>query len=465
MPPTIDHTNLHRTAKYFMDNGRAASPEAAVELLQTFGLTVQAGPEVAYSAGHQTALLTLVNVAGRTFLGGVEVVGLPDVASVSTLAPNRSLSDAVKELGGRPVPAPSRNWPSAVIGTGDGLPNRASAWQLTWEGWRGGVTPVRENARLQEDNALAIAPALAAAACAAEAFSFHAGDHPMAGRRSSGMSLWRPGAEWQSSDATEPRLAYLPSQLWVIGLGNLGQAFAWLLGCLPYAAGPPPLLFLQDFDCITPANESTSLLTSLRDVHRKKTRVVADWLEMRGFSTAIEERRFGPWTQRNAEEPGAALCGVDNAVARAALEKAGFGLIVEAGLGAGHQGFRNISMHTFPASRTAADIWSNHVASRSNVAEMPAYQSIRKHGMDACGVAQLASRTVAVPFVGLAAGCLVIAELLRRLHGGHALELASLSMLAADDIEVVTTKAPPYAFGHVPAAELPLTRAASSHPD
>ena len=37
----------------------------------------------------------------------------------------------------------------------------------------------------------------------------------------------------------------------------------------------------------------------------------------------------------------------------AALEKAGFGLIVEAGLGAGPQGFRNISMHTFPASRTA----------------------------------------------------------------------------------------------------------------
>ena len=78
--------------------------------------------------------------------------------------------------------------------------------------------------------------------------------------------------------------------LWIIGLGNLGQAFAWLLGCLPYPASPPPLLVLQDFDRVTPANESTSLLTSPRDVRCKKTRLVADWLDRRGFETVIEER-------------------------------------------------------------------------------------------------------------------------------------------------------------------------------
>lgn len=450
MPPTIDHTNLHRTAKYFMDNGRAASPEAAVRLLRTFGLTVVAGPELAGSAGHQTALLTLVNAASRTFLGGVEVTGLPDVASMTPLAPDQPLADAVKHLGGTPVSAPSPEWPCAVIGTGPGLPDRVRGWQLTWEGWRGGVTPVRENARLREDDALAIAPALAAAACAAEAFSFYAGDHPMAGRRPAGLSLWRPGNSWQSPDPTEPQVAYLPSRLWIVGLGNLGQAFAWLLGCLPYPASPAPLLVLQDFDRIAPANESTSLLTSPRDDRRKKARVVADWLDRRGFDTVIEERRFGPWTQRTADEPGAALCGVDNALARAALEKVGFDLVVEAGLGAGPQRFRNISMHTFPASRSAAEIWSGHAPSRADVENMPAYQSLRQHGMDKCGLAQLASRTVAVPFVGLTAGCLVVAELLRRLHGGQAAELASVSMLAMDDIELVPTGAPPYAFGHLP---------------
>lgn len=459
MPPDIDHSTLHRTAKYFMDNGRAESPEAAVGMLRAFGLTILAGAEVAHSASHQTALLTLVNVASRTLLGGVEVVGLPDVPSVSAVAPGRSLEAAVRELGGRPVSHAAPRWPCAVIGTAGPVAG-APAWRLTWGGWRGGAVPLRENARLGEDNGNPLAPALAAACCAAEAFAFHAGDHPMAGRRASGLSLWRPGAEWQSPDATEPRLAYLPSRLWIIGLGNLGQAFAWLLGCLPYPVNSAPLFVLQDFDTVTPANESTSLLTSPRDVRRKKTRVVADWLEARGFETVIEERRFGPWTRRTPEEPGAALCGVDNALARAALEDAGFGLVVEAGLGAGPQGFRSISMHTFPASRAAVDVWSDSGRSATAVEHMPAYESLRRDGVDGCGLAQLASRTVAVPFVSLAAGCLVVSELLRRLHGGVATELASLSMLAMGDIETVPMPAAPYAFGHVavspPAAAPPV---------
>jgi hypothetical protein len=45
---------------------------------------------------------------------------------------------------------------------------------------------------------------------------------------------------------------------------------------------------------------------------------------------------------------------------------------------------------------------------------MPAYQSLKREGMDSCGLAQLASRTVGVPFVGLIAACLVVSELLRR---------------------------------------------------
>jgi hypothetical protein len=266
------------------------------------------------------------------------------------------------------------------------------------------------------------------------------------------MSLWRPGACWLAPEP-EPPLAFLPSRLWIIGLGNLGQAFAWLLACLPFSPVSRPVLLLQDFDSMTPANLSTSLLTSDGDAHRKKTRVLAQWLELRGFDTILEERRFGKWTLRTSDEPGAALCGVDNALARASLETAGFGLIVEAGLGAGPQGFRHMFMHTFPGSRSAAEIWSNAAAAPSrSVEEMPAYQALRQRGRDNCGLTQLASRTVAVPFVSLTAGCLVLSELLRRLHGGVALEVASLSLLSLDDIEVVSSQALPYSFGHLPVA-------------
>jgi hypothetical protein len=114
MPASLDHTNLHRTAKYFMDNGRAESPQGAVELLKTFRLTVHAGTEVAHSAAHQTALLTLVNAASRILLAGVEVVGLPDAPCICGLAPHRPLADAVRELGGRPASGRSPNWPSGA---------------------------------------------------------------------------------------------------------------------------------------------------------------------------------------------------------------------------------------------------------------------------------------------------------------------------------------------------------------
>jgi hypothetical protein len=80
---------------------------------------------------------------------------------------------------------------------------------------------------------------------------------------------------------------------------------------------------------------------------------------------------------------------------------------------------------------------------------MPAYKALKKRGMDECGLAQLASRTVGVPFVGLIAGCLVIAELLRRLNGGVALEFASGSTLSLDDFEYGALQAPVYEHGHV----------------
>jgi hypothetical protein len=72
--------------------------------------------------------------------------------------------------------------------------------------------------------------------------------------------------------------------------------------------------------------------------------------------------------------------------------------------------------------------------------------------LDSCGLAQLASRTVGVPFVGVIAACLVFAELLRRLNGGKAFELLSGSVAALEDIESISISSKPYAFGHLPAA-------------
>jgi hypothetical protein len=453
MEAIIDSGSLHRTAKYFMDSGRADTHDEAMAFLKRFGLTVYVGEEIADSVHQQAALLTLINVARRTLLGGVQIVGLPDAPCLSPLATNVSMNQAVCDLGGQLVIDAKEDWPSAVIGNAT-VPssNLLPCWRLTWNGWRGGVIPVRDGRRLREGEAIALAPLLAAGACVAEVFAYHAGDHLMAGRRTSGLSLWRPGVDWLIDDGTEVALAFLPSRLWIIGLGNLGQAFAWALAALPYSDRHEVQLVLQDFDRIAASNESTSLLTFAADIHRRKARVVAEWLDARGFDTYVNERRFGVSTRRGEDEPGVALCGVDNALARAALEKSRFGLVVEAGLGAGPEAFRSLSVHTFPSTRSAEEIWSRQVGqtneNNEHVENMPAYQALKRKGLDTCGLAQLASRTVGVPFVGLIAACLVLSEPLRRLNGGCAFELLSGSVVTLDDMESVAIPCGPYAFGH-----------------
>jgi hypothetical protein len=452
MGQIIKPDSLHRTAKYFMDNGRADTHEDAMALLDGFGLTVFVGQEIAGSVHQQTALLTLVNAARRTLLGGIDVVGLPDAPSLTPLAHGRPLAEVVRDYGGHVAAEARPEWPSALIGDAESPSSKTPCWRPTWDGWRGGVVPVRDGRRLPEGEAIALAPLIAAATCAAEAFAYHAGDHPMAGRRASGLSLWRPGADWLTQDQTEPVLAFLPSRLWIIGLGNLGQALAWALAVLPYADRREVQMILQDFDRIGASNESTSLLSFAADIGRRKARVAGEWLEGYGFDIYLNERRFGPWTKRGEDEPGVALCGVDNALARAALEKPGFGLVVEAGLGAGPEAFRSLSVHTFPASRSAEEIWSRQVGqANESVDHMPAYQDLKRKGMDSCGLAQLASRTVGVPFVGLIAACLAVSELLRRLNGGSSFELTSGSVASLDDIETVSMPSAPYAFGHLPA--------------
>ncbi len=451
MSASVNHQELHRTAKYFMDNGRAATHEQAMGLLKTFGLSVHVGEEVAESSPHQVALLTLVNVARRTLLGGVDVVDLADARCCTPLGASTSLRRSVEMLGGCLVDRPRHELPSAVIGGAHPDQNNQPCWNLTWEGWRGGVVAGLDDP-LSDDDRVPLAPATAAAVCTAEAFAYFEGGNPMACRRSLGLSLWQPGRNWLDRAEDGPELSFLPSRLWLVGLGNLGQAYAWLLASLPYKDRAEVELFLQDFDRLAMSNDSTSVLSSEPDIGRMKTRVVSEWLEARGFHTRMIERRFSAASTRSEEEPGAALWGVDNANARMSLDKAGFDLVVEAGLGAGPQAFRSISLHTFPATRSAAAIWSQ-VGSKKNesVRSMPAYRALERDGMDECGLTQLASRTVGVPFVGVIAGSLVVSEILRRLHRADATEVMSTSVASLSDVELIHSFPAMFTSGYVDA--------------
>lgn len=134
---------------------------------------------------------------------------------------------------------------------------------------------------------------------------------------------------------TKPLLVHRLSVCLAIGLGHLGQAYLWALGMLPDASPQEVQLVLQDYDALVLANDSPSLLPSSVLLGEKKTRAMARWCEERGFRTAIVERRFNEKCWVNDDEPHVALCGVENPMARAALEQVGFRRVIEAGLGWG----------------------------------------------------------------------------------------------------------------------------------
>ena len=76
-----------------------------------------------------------------------------------------------------------------MIGNAEIVATEAPCWRVTWAGWRGGVIPVRQGGPLAETGTMALAPAVAAAVCAGKALAYHAGDHPMAGRRDSALRI------------------------------------------------------------------------------------------------------------------------------------------------------------------------------------------------------------------------------------------------------------------------------------
>lgn len=422
---------LHRLVKEALDSGVADSLEAAQALFLGFRLNLVLDPAAAVSRHHQAALLTAINLARRVFLGGVTVAGPLEQPLALDLPLGATLGEAVRRLGGRIADVPDPDLPTIRIG---GPPTARGAGfdlRLAWAGWCGGATPGYSDLQLNDDNAMPLAPMLAAALAVSEAYFHVRGGAPAAGRRQVTLSLWRPGEVDAFAAPAGPVLQRLPDRLWLVGLGHLGQAYLWALGLLPYPEPAALQLVLQDMDRITPSTESTSVLSEANLVGVMKTRAMADWTERRGYSPRIVERYFDDHFHRRDDEPGVLLCGLDNALGRRALDKVGFDLVVEAGLGRGPRDFQSLRLHTLPAARTADELWPANTNAGEDFTAQGAYQKLLKDGrLDQCGVTLLAGKAVGAPFVGAVAAALVVSEVLRHLHDGPMHQVIDLDLAA-----------------------------------
>jgi hypothetical protein len=220
----------------------------------------------------------------------------------------------------------------------------------------------------------------------------------------------------------------------VLGLGHLGNAYLWSLGTLPYRQPGAVEFVLNDFDRIEPENVETGVIFNADDERRLKSRACCAWMERRGFQTSLVERRFDATFRRHEKEPWMALCGFDSNPARRDLATAQFLRVIESGLGGMASNFDTISFHTLPNARTPDELWPDlseeeekkRAEHQKRVAlDNPGYSRL---GKDDCGRHELAGKSVAVPFVGMTAASLVVAEAVRLLHDGPAYSDIKLSL-------------------------------------
>lgn len=449
--PSAD--SLHRTVKLELDEGRAESIEAAERIVAQYVLQIDVGDAVSRSATRQAMLLTAVNASRRAFIGGVRVRLSSDGPTTVAWAEGRNIASAVEVLGGEIVEALSDDYPTLVIGVVPAKPPGSTVLYATWQGWAGGVVE-ESRERLPESSEFPLAGVLAGALGVSESFQHLRGFAP-AGRRPAGLSLWNPQVDWRDPSGCGEPSRYLPSRLWLIGLGHLGQAYAWALAMLPYPDPSDVQLMLQDSDYIAEANQSTGVLSDRASIGRRKTRVVSERLEALGLNTAVTERFFDSTTQRRPDEPGVALVGVDDPEPRRLVEEAGFDLVVDAGLGGTPQSYLDILVHSFPSGVDAAGAWTDRrTPPASPLVDQLAYRDLRdrlaaeglsgEEGDIECGVIEVAGRSVGAAFVGCVAATLVVAEVLRFFAGGPRFEILSVSLRSPHLRQAVSnTREPP----------------------
>ncbi len=400
-----------RVTKALTDASRAGSFLEAEARLDAVQLDVIVGPDQLVTPAGQAAVLTAIATAYKCF-GGVILVTANDAPLIAPLPLGKTLLEAARRLGAeissRPSPAPTH---SIRIGTSP----KGLGWNLRcwWDRWLSG-TRAYEDDQIG-DSRWALSGVLAGATAVRQVFAC-----VLSGRkvreRDVTISLWTP---WKPADlaARGPEHFDVPDKLWLLGLGHLGQAFIWNL-CFVGGEGER-FAVLQDDQIIGEENEATSLLVlpGGGDMGKRKTRVAAPWLEACGWRTELVERRHHGDIAIAANDPPYLLSGLDRLQPRLTMARHGFDFMLDAGIGHGAGDFEGIQFRAIAKGQSLDELWCDPgplpvEEGAKKLLGRPAYVELEQ-SVGQCGTFGLAQASVAVPFVGAAAGAITISQAIR----------------------------------------------------
>lgn len=426
---TISITDtFNRTALLAVHEGTQATVDAALDAHVATGMAIVAD-SVASDVRGQAALCTAVATAVRAF---GQVIVITDGNVPLTAGPHRGhiIVQMIDQEGARHaddltnVPA---DWPVLYLGEA-ALPASDGGVRLraTWSGWTALVHP----AYMRTDHGLEgnILAAIAAAALGVhEAFgAIRNRPGSDAGWRTITVNLWQPG-----TNADGPELTHAPAAWWIVGLGHLGQAYAWVMSWLTYADPAQVEIVLQDTQRVVDANHSTGLLTPVKPNPVRKTRLAAAVLERAGYDVLILDQRLDHTSRVLAEDHHVALLGVDSLDPRRLTSGVGWKLAIDAGLGVGPADFNALLLRRFPAQVPSDEVpgWKEGVSQQRRVATAALADLGRR---DPCGSVQLAGTAVGAAFVGVITACLGVAQGARAALLGDGFDVINLHLQTND---------------------------------
>lgn len=375
--------------------------EEAERRLRSLRIEIVVGKGTGSAAAH-AAVLTAVSVGRRTFLGGVRVSGEVAQPLVSALPiEGATLAEAVAGLGARDF----EGSPSFRALIGDATVSRPAV-TAHWDEWIGGVRELDQGGGVGSGQN-PLSGIVAGAMLIGTAFDRV---------RTPTADLPADVAIWGSPEAPPFADVFLPGAAWIVGLGNLGQAFLWALAALPYASPEQVDLVLQDDDLVDPENWGTSVLVKDGNYGMRKTALAERWLEHAGFRVRRVDRRLLSDDRAREGEPRLALAGLDGNAVRRGLDHVGFEAIVDAGLGRTAGDFDLFRVTVFHESRSIAEYFAGMPdPAPAAIPDTPAYDALK--AADPCGAAKIAGASVAVPHVSAIAACVAVARAIALVSG------------------------------------------------
>jgi len=434
---------ISRISKLWTDRSNE-DPREASRRRQKVAVSIVCGNDVRDSYTRQVALLTAAALGARCFPCGLRFVAdacVLDAPLQPWPSTGMTIGSALEIIvGSRVSHATHRSKDDYCLLIGD-VHGGDGELLMSFDGWNVSVGPVEQAQRLNERELNPIAGVAAASLAMSEVFMHFAGINIQARRQTIGFSLWRPDLPISDSRTIGVKVKYLPSRLWTLGLGHLGQGFLWNYSMLRFHDPSRVELYLADFDKAESTNWETGVLLRQNPPARHKTRLMAEWLEARGYHTVLSERRVTADFRCNDDEPKIAFAGFDKNESRRAMAKCNFKRIVDCGLGANASNFDSIALTTWPNAISPDKLWPEDSEQVRRVRELAdandVYQDLETELQ--CGRYKLAGNTIGVPFVGTFAGALAISEFLRALHDGPLFDRVKYRM--ASPLELPTAQA------------------------